>query len=140
MFQQQASRAFAGAYRNVGVETGVSQATPHRLIALLFEGFGDAVTDIRSAMARRDVEAKTKAVRRALRIVGEGLKGGLDVKAGGKLAADLDALYGYVGLRLTQANLHNDPAILDECMRLIEPVKSAWAAIGEGAAMTAPLQ
>ena len=140
MFQQQASRAYAGAYRNVGVETGVSQASPHRLIALLFEGFGDAVTDMRSAMARRDFEAKSKAVRRGLRIVQEGLRGSLDVKAGGKLAKDLDGLYSYVGVRLTQANLHNDPAMLDECVRLMEPVKSAWAAIGEGAAEPAPLQ
>jgi flagellar protein FliS len=35
-----------------------------------------------------------------------------------------------VALRLTHANLHNDEAALDECVRLIEPIRSAWAAIG----------
>jgi flagellar protein FliS len=33
-------------------------------------------------------------------------------------------------LRLTHANIHNDLAALEECTRLLEPVRSAWAAIG----------
>ena len=43
---------------------------------------------------------------------------------------DLDALYAYIGVRLTYANLHNDEAALDECARLMEPVRAAWAEIG----------
>ena len=60
-----ASRAFAGTYQKVGVETGVSNASPHRLIAMLFDGFNDAVTETRSAMKKRDVAAKCVAVTRA---------------------------------------------------------------------------
>ena len=65
-----------------------------------------------------------------LRIVEEGLKAGLDLKEGGRLAADLSDLYAYVELRLTQANLRNDLAALDECKRLILPLRDAWASIG----------
>ena len=129
----QASRAFAGTYQKVGVETGVSTASPHRLIAMLFEGFNDAVTETRSAMKKRDVAAKCVAVTRAVRIVDEGLASALDHQGGGKLAADLAALYRYVCVRLTHAHLHNDEAALDECVRLMEPVKAAWSAIGSGA-------
>ncbi len=136
----QTSRAFAGAYRTVGVETGVAGATPHRLIALLFDGFNDAVTDTHRAMAEGDVEAKCRAVTRAVRIVDEGLRAALDRKTGGKLADDLAALYAYVTVRLTQANLHNDPAALDECVRLMEPVKTAWMAIGTTGAATPQVQ
>lgn len=128
------SNAFAGAYRTVGVETGVDAASPHRLIAMLFEGFGDALAQARVAMARRQIEDKCKAITRAVRIVDEGLRANLDVAAGGKLAQDLAALYGYVVLRLTQANINNDPAALDECAKLMEPVRSAWAAIDPAAA------
>ena len=124
-----ASNALAGTYRTVGVETGVAAASPHRLIAMLFEGFSDSLSQARTAMARREIEAKGKAISRAVRIVDEGLRANLDIAAGGKLAQDLATLYRYIAIRLTQANLHNDPAALDECALLIEPVRSAWAAI-----------
>jgi len=120
----------AHAYSRVGVETGVDAATPHQLVMMLFDGFGDAIAQARAALQRRDIEAKCKAISRAARIVDEGLKASLDVRAGGKLGEDLLALYGYVALRLTQANLNNDAAALDECQALLEPVRSAWAAIG----------
>lgn len=123
------SNSLAGAYRAVGVETAVDGASPHRLVALLFEGFGDALAQARTAMARREIEAKGKAISRAVRIVDEGLRANLDLATGGKLAEDLAALYRYIAIRLTEANLRSDPAALDECTALIEPVRSAWAAI-----------
>ena len=131
---QSASPAFAGAYRTVGVETGVPAASPHRLVTMLFDGFNEAIARARGALRQGDVEAKGKAIGRAVRIVEEGLKAALDVEAGGPLAADLSALYRYVTVRLTEANLHNDSRALDECAALIEPVRSAWIAIDPAAA------
>jgi flagellar protein FliS len=131
---QSASPAFAGAYRTVGVETGVPSASPHRLVTMLFDGFNEAVAQARGALRQGDVEAKCKAIGRAVRIVEEGLKAALDVDAGGPLAADLAALYRYVTVRLTEANLHNDGAALDECAALLAPVRSAWIAIDPAAA------
>ena len=131
-----ASSAFAGAYRTVGVETGVAAASPHQLVTMLFDGFYTAIAEARSALAQGQVEAKCKALGRALRIVDEGLKAPLDT-AGGALTDNLSSLYGYVVLRLTQANLNNDVAALDECVKLMEPVRSAWLAIGPAAANAA---
>ena len=126
------SSSFAGAYRTVGVETGVAQASPHELVAMLFDGFNAAVAEARLALAQGQVEKKCAAMGRALRIVDEGLKAPLDA-AGGDLTEKLSALYGYIALRLTQANLNNDVAALDECVKLMEPVRSAWLAIGPAA-------
>ena len=42
---------------------------------------------------------------------------------------DLSDLYAYVCLRLTQANLRNDEAALDECQALMAPLRDAWNAI-----------
>ena len=122
----------SGAYRTVGVETGVAAASPHQLVTMLFDGFNNAIAEARSALAQGQVEAKCKALGRALRIVDEGLKAPLDA-AGGDLTDKLSSLYGYVALRLTQANLNNDVAALDECVKLMEPVRSAWLAIGPAA-------
>ena len=124
------SRNFANAYASVGIETAVNSASAHRLIELLFNGFMDAVTQARGAMRARQIEAKGKAIGRAARIIEEGLKAGLNLQDGGKLAEDLAMLYAYVAMRLTYANLKNDEAALDECVNLINPLREAWISIG----------
>jgi flagellar protein FliS len=119
----------AGAYRQVHVATGVDGASPHGLVSMLFDGLMAAIAEARGAIRAKNVAAKGKAISRAVRIVDEGLSAPLNLAEGGKLAADLRDLYTYVALRLTQANLKNDEAALDECVRLIEPLRSAWANI-----------
>jgi len=129
----QRARHFVGAYHQVGVQTTVSEASSHRLIALLFEGFFAAVARSRGAMRAGDMQAKGVAIGQAVRIIDEGLKAGLNLTAGGKLAVDLSDLYAYVCLRLTTANLRNDEKGLDECIGLITPLRDAWTAIGNSA-------
>ena len=119
----------ADLYSRVGVETSVVEASPHKLVALLFDGFAESVAQAKAALAAGRTEAKGRAIGRAARIVEEGLKASLDLNAGGTLAADLSDLYAYIGLRLTQANLHNDGDALDECLRLMQPLREAWASI-----------
>jgi flagellar protein FliS len=122
-------------YRQVGVQSAVSGgASPHRLVAMLFDGALEAIAQARGALRDGRVEAKGRAIGRAARIVEEGLKAGLNREAGGRLASDLDDLYAYVTLRLTQANLLNDDAALVECQRLIEPLREAWGEIAPQAA------
>jgi flagellar protein FliS len=116
-------------YARVGVETGVSSASPHQLVSMLFAGFVDAIAQAKGALLGCQVEAKGIAIGRAARIVDEGLKASLDLSGGGTLAADLADLYAYVTLRLTHANLHNDATALDECLALMQPLREAWASI-----------
>jgi flagellar protein FliS len=120
----------ASAYRQVSVQTGVDGATPHQLVLMLLDGFQDSIAQARGAMRSGQLETKCRAIGRAVRIVEEGLRASLNLEAGGSLAADLDALYRYVGVQLTKANGSNDIAALEECARLLEPVRAAWIAIG----------
>lgn len=119
----------SNAYQAVQVGTGVDGASPHQLIAMLYDGLIDCIAQARGAIRNRKIEDKGRAISRAVRIVDEGLKAGLNLKEGGALAAQLNELYAYIALRLTQANLRNDEAALDECVQLIEPLRSAWAEI-----------
>jgi len=119
-----------GAYQQVSVTTGVDGATPHKLVSMLFEGLLDSFAQARGAIRNGNVEAKGQAIVRAVRIVDEGLKAGLNLAEGGRLAQDLADLYAYVVVRLTYANLRSDEEAIAECVRLIEPIASAWNDIG----------
>ena len=53
----------------------------------------------------------------------------LDFKNGGEISANLDSLYEYMMLRLVQANMKNDPEIIDEVLLLIKEVSEGWSEI-----------
>jgi flagellar protein FliS len=128
MFTSVSSRS-ASAYQRVSVETAVSEASPHQLVNLLLEGLLRHVGAARAAMQRGDVAAKGKQINAAVRILDEGLKPALDLAKGGDLAANLNGLYGYCSLRLTEGNLRNDDAALADVIRVIEPVADGWRQI-----------
>lgn len=121
-------------YAKVGIESGVLAADPHKLIALLFQGALLAITNAKNAMLRKDIPAKGVAISKAMAIIDEGLNASLDKDVGGELAQNLSALYGYMCMRLLEANLKNDAAKLDEVARLLNDIKGAWDSIRPGAA------
>lgn len=119
----------ANAYSSVHVETGVQGADAHQLVAMLLDGAIAAIGAAVVAVERGDIPAKCKAIGKAVAIVDDGLRGALDMQAGGQLAATLHDLYSCVLLRLTQANLANDAAQLRGCAELLAPMRDAWTAI-----------
>lgn len=123
------SRA-ASAYQSTGIETSVHGASPHQLIVLLFDALQQALAGAHAAMLRKDIPTKGKHIVRAVRLLEEGLKAGLDMERGGEIARNLRTLYDYCTQRLTHANLHNDAAAIEEVQRLIAPVADAWKQIG----------
>lgn len=128
-----ASHRGANMYARVGIETTALSATPHQLITMLFDGAATAIAMARHHMAENNIKAKGEAISKAISIVDNGLKASLDPVAAGAdgeaLVSNLEALYVYVVRRLMQANLHNDPAALDEAARLLGDVASAWREI-----------
>jgi flagellar secretion chaperone FliS len=127
-------RSAAGLYQTVQVDTGVASASPHRLVELLFEEFIASCSRARGGIEQRNVQVKGQAISRAVRIVEEGLRAGLNMKEGGSLAQELNSLYGYITVRLTHANLHNDAAAIAECAALMQPLYEAWQAIAPSVA------
>lgn len=124
------ARKAVDTYAQVGVETGVASADPHRLILMLFDGALAAIAAARLAMSRSDVAAKAAAITKAIAIVDGGLKASLDVAAGGELAQRLSELYDYMLKQLLVANLRNEVTTLDEVSRLLNELRGAWAQIG----------
>jgi flagellar protein FliS len=119
------------AYANVGLETGIASASPHKLIVMLYDGALVALLSAKANIAANNIPAKGLAISKAITIIDNGLRASLDKNAGGEIAANLDALYDYMSRRLLQANLHNDVAVIEEVHRLLSDLREAWVMIGE---------
>lgn len=128
MFTPVHSRA-SSAYRRVGADTAVPGADSHHLVHLLFEELLQSIANARGAMARKQIPEKCASIGRAVGILDEGLKGGLNMSAGGELAESLNSLYDYCILQLTKANALNDESLLVEVRSLLEPLAQAWQEI-----------
>ena len=127
------SRSFhaAKAYGEVAVQSSVSEASPHKLVEMLFDGLIQSINGARGAFARGDVSEKGRLIGKSVRILEEGLKAGLNHENGGELAANLQSVYDFCILELTKANLHNNAEILDTVLKIIEPIASAWHEIAD---------
>ena len=131
-----AKQSGVNAYAKVGIETGVSSASPHKLIVMLFDGALVSVNAAIMHMKAGNIPEKGAAISKAMMIIDSGLRAALDKKAGGEIDEGLDALYEYMGARLLQANLKNQVDILEEVQRLLGELRGAWNAIGATPAAT----
>lgn len=136
MFSAYNPRA-ASAYQRINVETSMHTIDQHQLVSLLFEGVLSSIATARGALARGDVLTKCNSISKAIRILEEGLITALDREEGGDLAENLSALYEYSLHRLILANARNDDALMEEVMRLIEPVAQGWNEIKKSGALAA---
>ena len=112
-------------YEQVGARSQIEGAPPERLVQLMLDGALDRISVARGAMVNGQVAVKCERITKAIGLV-DGLRASLDHERGGELAGNLEALYEYVGRRLTEANLRNDTAILDEASTLLGEIKQAW--------------
>ena len=122
-------RAALNAYGKQDLATQVEVASPHRLILMLFEGAIKSCYLAKLHMQNGAIPDKGMAISKAIAIIQEGLRLSLDKEQGGELAANLDALYEYMGMQLLQANLHNDQSRLDEVLELLSGLKDSWQQI-----------
>jgi len=107
----------------------VAAADPHRLVVMLMDGALERIATARGLMSNgTGVADKAQLLQRAVAIIDE-LRSSLNLKAGGELAHNLDALYEYMCMRLVQANSSNRPEWLDEVSRLLNEIRSAWLAL-----------
>jgi flagellar protein FliS len=117
------------AYGQNNLEIEVEQASPHKLILMLFEGGLKALAMAKLHIQHHEVGPKGAAISKAIAIIEEGLRSSLDKERGGELAANLDSLYDYMSFRLLEANIRNDLDALEEVRTLMTQLRDAWAAI-----------
>src|SRR5215467_8303411 len=113
-------------------EMEVTTANNLKLVVLLYQGAIRFLTEAKVFIEKRNVAGKAHAVDRALAILGE-LQSTLKLEEGGEIAASLDRLYVYMMDRVLEASSRLDVAPLDEVVKLLRLLNSAWAEIAEKA-------
>lgn len=116
-------------YRQLGLETQINNASPHRLIQLLMDGALERMNGAKAAIERGDAATKGVLIGKAMGII-SGLRSSLDMNVEGTdLPENLDNLYDYMGRRLLEASTFNKIEVLTEVIDLLRTVKSGWDAI-----------
>jgi flagellar secretion chaperone FliS len=116
-------------YRQLGLETQINNASPHRLIQLLMEGALERLVAAQSAMERGDTASKGVFVGKAMGII-SGLRSALDMSVvDTNLPENLDSLYDYMGRRLLEASTFNKVDMIAEVIVLLQTLKSGWDGI-----------
>ena len=109
-------------------ESALTDATPHKLIGMLFDGALESIAKATGAITSGDVAARGEAMGKAMTIV-DNLRAMLDSDRGGEISANLEQIYDYICRRLLQASSEEDPALLKEVAGLLREVKSGWDSI-----------
>jgi flagellar secretion chaperone FliS len=108
--------------------TQVQSQSPLELVVMLYDGAIRFLNMAAEGMRQKDLQAKRQGMSNAMAIIGE-LQNTLNMQEGGEVAESLDRLYSYIISRLLDANLKRDPAPLEEAIRLLRPLRDAWAEI-----------
>lgn len=117
-------------YKKIGTTNTVEESSPHRLIQMMMEHALSRIHFARGYMERDEVAKKGEYIGDAISVI-NGLQVSLNHKANKRISENFDALYAYMMRRLLQANIDNDPAILDEVAGLMRELKEAWDAIAD---------
>jgi flagellar protein FliS len=118
------------AYLSTRASSSVHDASPHKLISLLFDSCQENLAIAKGAIDRKEIKKKAEAIKKAMDIVVR-LQASLDFEKGEQIAIRLDDLYTFCTNRLAMANAMNDATMIDEVYRVIAEIKAGWVSIGE---------
>lgn len=120
----------AGArYRNIEAQSRIDGASPHKLIAILFEELLRAMDAHKIAMERADIARQADRQARALSIL-QALDASLDMAKGGQVAANLSKIYREARRLTALAGREKNPAYIVRAREMVAEISSAWEQIG----------
>jgi flagellar protein FliS len=109
-------------YHVVRIET----ASPGDVLIQLYDGAIRFLKDAIDAMNSNDMARKANALKKAHAIVSE-FQATLDHDRAPELCGQLDSLYDYTLLQITQGTLHRDPKPLASAVTVLTNLRDGWA-------------
>ncbi len=126
-------------------QTQVATTSQGKLLLMLYDGCIKFLNQAKIKIEERDYAQKGILISKALDVINE-LDCSLNAEKGGDLAENLHKLYFYCSTRLLNANLKMDISYIDEVIKILAGLRSAYAQIidtpeaAAAAAMTTPVQ
>lgn len=121
---------FAQQYANNFIETAVSEATPHKLVEMLYEGAIKHLNLTKVFLEQKNYEKKSYHSNKALAIIGA-LRTGVDVEKGKDVGGNLFDLYDYCYRKTFEASAKNQVEIMTEVIDLLKSLHEAWKQMPE---------
>nr|WP_217479212.1 flagellar export chaperone FliS [Enterobacter chuandaensis] len=114
------------AYTAVSLDSEIVGATPHQLIVLLYDGAINAMKRAEIYFQSGNIARRGEMISRAINIIDNGLRAGLDHEKGGKIAEELESLYEYISRTLLEANLNKSGENLPHLISLMTEMSETW--------------
>jgi flagellar secretion chaperone FliS len=120
----------AGArYRNIDVSSRVDGASPHRLVAILFEELIKAIETAQAAHRQSEMGKRAERQARALSIL-HALDASLDFERGGEIATNLSAIYRECRRLISLGGRDDRPELVEQARAMLADIAAAWETIG----------
>jgi flagellar protein FliS len=106
----------------------ITTSSPGDVLLMLYDGLFRFLAESIVALRADDRARAGEKLDRAHCILSE-LAASLDAKHAPALCEQLEALYLFCAGRLVEANLHQDPARVEDVMRVLSPVRDAFRTV-----------
>lgn len=108
---------------NVYKQNSIATASPGELTLMLYNGILKFIVKSKHAIEEKNIQEKNYNLQRAQAIISEMMT---TINMDYDISKEMLPLYEYMNRRLTEANIKNDPAILDEVYGLVEEFRDTW--------------
>ncbi|HDH06692.1 MAG TPA: flagellar export chaperone FliS [Nitrospirae bacterium] len=107
-------------------ESQITSTSPEKTIFMLYDGairfLGLAMKELEE---KNNMPEKARLIEKTVKII-DHLQSCLDQEKGGVIAENLDKLYDYMSIKLTEANLRNDIPKMREVLNLLLTIRDGW--------------
>lgn len=110
------------------LEVEVLNASPVRLIQILFDLAVSSIENARECCRNGDILGRGRSITKCVDIFSE-LTNSLDFETGGDLAKNYARLYDYCQRRLLEAHVKQSEPMLEEVQSLLGELREAWQAV-----------
>jgi flagellar protein FliS len=117
-----------GNYHAVNLEAQASRASPIELVLLLTDGLIEELARARAHIVGKRYEARANSINKCVDII-NGLSSSLDFEGGGQVVANLANLYDFCAQHLNAAGIKQDPAMVDEVVKIMTTIRQGWAGV-----------
>lgn len=116
------------AYKESKFQSDLTVAEPYYITKMMFQGLLERLAQARGAIDRNDLAVKATKLASATSII-EILKTSLDFSYKPSLAQNLSDLYDFMLDRLREASINLSSKPIDDAIKILLPIKSAWERI-----------